>query len=80
MITLGISISGMHCDHCVRTVDEALARLAGVSECVVQIGKAEVVVDDAVTGKRNLFAAGAEPQALACAASARAEALGSGAL
>lgn len=57
MTTLGISISGMHCDHCVRAVDAALARLAGVSKCAVQIGKAEVVVDEAATGKRDLFAA-----------------------
>ena len=56
MITLRISISGMHCGHCVRTVDEALARLAGVSKCAVEIGRAEVVVNDAVTGKRELFA------------------------
>ncbi|MCH7591157.1 MAG: heavy-metal-associated domain-containing protein [Planctomycetes bacterium] len=56
-MTLRISISGMHCDHCVRTVDEALTGLAGVSKCAVEIGRAEVVVNDAVTGRRDLFAA-----------------------
>lgn len=57
MVRLDISISGMRCGHCVQAVDAALTGLADVSECAVQIGKAEVVVDDAATVRRDLFAA-----------------------
>ena len=57
MVTLDVSIGGMHCEPCVQAVDVALAGLAGVSEYAVQIGKAEVVADAAATGRRDLFAA-----------------------
>lgn len=57
MITLDISIDGMHCEHCVRSIQDALEVLPGVSNCRVQIGKAEVIVDEVITGKRDLFAA-----------------------
>lgn len=57
MVILEISISGMHCDHCVRSLREAMSALPGVSDCTVDIGKIEVVVNEAITAKRDLFAA-----------------------
>ena len=57
MITLDISIDGMNCDHCIRSIQNALTVLPGVSTCMVQIGKAEVILDEAITGKHGLFAA-----------------------
>jgi copper chaperone len=45
-----LTIDGMHCDHCVDTVEEVLADLDGVTVRSVDIGSAEVSVDaDAVS-------------------------------
>ncbi|MEK7710340.1 MAG: heavy metal-associated domain-containing protein [Planctomycetota bacterium] len=51
---LRIQITGMHCDHCVRAVEEALSSAPGVRECRVEIGSAEVTFDDAAAKKSDL--------------------------
>jgi copper chaperone len=54
---LRIRITGMHCDHCVCAVEEALSSVPGVRECRVEIGCADVAFDDATTKKSELLAA-----------------------
>ena len=51
-----IAISGMSCEHCVRAVREALARLEGVTVENVEIGAATVSYGDAV-GREEVIAA-----------------------
>jgi copper chaperone len=41
-MTQELTISGMHCHHCVNAVREALARLSGVDVLDVEIGKARI--------------------------------------
>lgn len=52
-MTKTIAIEGMHCQHCVGAVKEALAAVAGVTSVVVSLEKNNAVVegtglDDAV--------------------------------
>lgn len=48
-----LSIDGMTCDHCVRSVDAALKDLAGVTIEQVKVGEATVSFDPAaVTSSR----------------------------
>lgn len=54
-----LRIEGMSCGHCVKTVDQALRGVPGVTKVDVQIGKAHVETTDAVT-KQALVAALAE--------------------
>ena len=54
---LRIQITGMHCDHCVRAVEEALSSAPGVRECRVEIACADVAFDDAAAKKSDLLAA-----------------------
>ncbi len=54
---LRIQITGMHCDHCVRAVEEALSSAPGVRECRIEIGSADVTFDDASVKKADLLAA-----------------------
>ena len=55
MKRIKIEISGMRCDHCVRSVLAALRSTAGVREVTVTIGQAIVSFDD--DGHGALFAA-----------------------
>jgi copper chaperone CopZ len=41
-MTQELTISGMHCHHCVHAVREALSRLSGVDVLDVEIGKARI--------------------------------------
>jgi copper chaperone len=51
-----LSIEGMHCDHCVEIVREALTSVRGVSVGDVEIGAAEVEYDPATTSLDQLEA------------------------
>jgi copper chaperone CopZ len=42
MATLHLTITGMSCDHCVRRVEKALARVPGVTVKQVTVGRATV--------------------------------------
>jgi copper chaperone len=45
MSTQTLSIDGMHCEHCVASVRDALEDLDGVSVEDVEIGRAKISVD-----------------------------------
>jgi copper chaperone len=67
MSTVGLTISGMSCQHCVRAVRQALDAVAGVSASQVDIGSALVSFDPALvsvaTIERALLDAGYESEA-----------------
>jgi copper chaperone len=52
-----LTIDGMHCDHCVDTVEEVLGDLDGVTVRSVDIGSAEVSVDADAVSDDDLAAA-----------------------
>lgn len=52
-----LDIEGMHCGHCLNAVNRALAALPGVQVESVQIGRADVWLDEAVTDRARLEAA-----------------------
>ena len=56
MSTTTLKISGMSCQHCVRTVVNALTCVQGVSNATVDLGKGRAVVeyDAGVTSPRAL--------------------------
>lgn len=43
-----ISIEGMHCEHCVKAVNDALAAVAGVDKVAVSLENNNAVVEGAV--------------------------------
>lgn len=47
MTDLDLSVDGMHCDHCVRAVRQALERLDGVVVRDVRMGSVAVTYDPA---------------------------------
>lgn len=57
MMKLSIQINGMHCESCVRAVEEQIDRLRGVQSRHVHVGTVELTVDEAVTPKGEVFAA-----------------------
>ncbi len=56
-VRMRLRISGMHCDHCIKSIESALSTLSGVESCAVRLGEAEVTVDDSAVGKQELLAA-----------------------
>lgn len=42
-----ISIEGMHCEHCVKAVNDALAAVAGVDQVAVNLADNNAVVEGA---------------------------------
>ena len=40
-----IGVEGMSCDHCIKTIQKALAELVGVKSVSVSLGRKEVEVD-----------------------------------
>ena len=58
-VSTKLEIQGMHCDGCVRRVKKVMEQ-AGVTPTVVEVGRAEVDVDDVLLGDllRRLEAAG----------------------
>ena len=59
MTTMTISVPGIHCDHCKRSIEGALAPLAGVSSARVDIDSRTVTVeiDQARVDRAQLVAA-----------------------
>jgi copper ion binding protein len=59
MATTKLKISGMTCDHCVRTVSQALQQVDGVEDARVDLqrGSAEVDYDERRTSPRQLASA-----------------------
>jgi copper chaperone len=49
MTSMTLTITGMHCSHCVMKVKQALGALPGVEVRKVEIGKADLAVDEART-------------------------------
>lgn len=49
-----LSIDGMHCEHCVEAVEEALSGVDGVTVEAVEIGEATVTYDPAGVGRDRL--------------------------
>jgi copper chaperone len=47
--TLNLSIGNMHCGGCVNRVTAALKKLEGVEVQRVEVGSAEITLDDSVT-------------------------------
>ncbi len=56
-LRMRLRISGMHCDHCIKSIESALSTLGGVESCAVRLGEAEVTVDESTVGKKELLAA-----------------------
>ncbi len=56
-VRMRLRISGMHCDHCIKSIESALATLNGVESCAVRLGDADVTVDESTVGKQELLAA-----------------------
>lgn len=48
-------IDGMHCDHCVDAVREALEALDGVTIRAIEIGRAEVAYDPSTTSEEQVI-------------------------
>jgi copper ion binding protein len=57
--TIDIAIQGMTCDHCVKSVTDALKRIAGVQAVQVSLAekKARVIYDRARSNDQDLRAA-----------------------
>ena len=54
MKTVQLSIQGMSCGHCVMTLKKELSKLEGVTINTVEIGKANVVVDESKVTNQSL--------------------------
>ena len=50
MTSVTLTITGMHCSHCVTKVQKALGALPGVEVRQVEVGKADLAVDESRTG------------------------------
>lgn len=56
--TINLKIEGMSCPHgCVTKVDGALAKVKGVTNKKVEVGKAEVTFDEKKTSRKEIVAA-----------------------
>ena len=54
MTDITLTITGMHCGHCVMRVQKALGALPGVTVKQVEIGKAVLACDEAQTPPERL--------------------------
>jgi len=54
MKTIQLAIQGMSCGHCVMTLKKELSKLEGVTINAVEIGKANVVVDESKVTNQSL--------------------------
>ncbi len=45
METVRLTVEGMTCEHCIRSVDQAVRRVEGVREAQVEIGNVQVTFD-----------------------------------
>jgi len=53
--TLKLTIRGMHCDHCVDSIERALTALDGVESCQVSVGLVHVVFSATRVARADLF-------------------------
>lgn len=60
MQTATLTITGMHCGHCVMAVDQALRALPGVEDATVKVGSALVRYDADRATTAQLLAAVAD--------------------
>ena len=54
MKTVQLSIQGMSCGHCVMTLKKELSKLEGVTINTVEIGKANVAIDESKVTNQSL--------------------------
>ncbi|PQJ36548.1 hypothetical protein BSZ35_16230 [Salinibacter sp. 10B] len=54
MSTQTLTIDGMHCEHCVEAVREALESVRGVSVEHVEVGRADVAYDPSAVSEDQL--------------------------
>lgn len=54
---LKFQITGMSCDHCVRSIEESVNKLAGVEQVHVIVGEADITFDEARIDKSDLIEA-----------------------
>lgn len=54
---LKLQITGMNCDHCVRSIEKSLGQLTGVEQCHVTLGEANISFDETRLDKRELIEA-----------------------
>lgn len=57
MPKMKLNISGMHCDHCVGAVRNAIAALPGVASCDVELGSVTVDINQTACSVSDLIAA-----------------------
>lgn len=57
MTTLTLSISGMTCGHCLRTVDAALRAVPGVTVDHLKVGSARLTIDETTTSTEHVIRA-----------------------
>ena len=57
MTRIELTIAGMTCDHCVRSVGDALRRVPGVMSADVRIGSATVSLDESRASTADLMRA-----------------------
>ena len=50
-------LTGMHCSHCVRAVEELLKNTNGIRESTVGIGSVEIATDESWNGEDQLIKA-----------------------
>lgn len=48
MTTTTLTIEGMTCQHCIRSIERALAKIDGVTVDAVEIGSATITYDEAI--------------------------------
>ena len=52
-----ISITGMHCDSCISSVQDALKSVPGLQSCSVEVGAAQVEYDENTARRSDVVAA-----------------------
>lgn len=57
MTTTTLIIEGMTCQHCVRSIERALAKIDGVTVDAVEIGSATVTYDEAIVNTERFAGA-----------------------
>ncbi len=57
MMKMKFQITGMSCDHCIRSIEESLNRVAGVEQCSVTIGEVVISFDENQINKSKMIEA-----------------------
>lgn len=53
---IALTVSGMHCDACVRVIEAALTQMPSVRECTVRLGNVVVTFDDSKGSRADILA------------------------